>query len=132
MRGFLGGVWSYFERGELCGTTMRALVNKYPVDHLNPTVLFPPTPPLLSLRSAANFPVIWNKLFVKSMSMLPLGIHSQKVERGGGGGGIGWLDNSRENENNVWRIRLMTSSASFSQIFIQHHTDTDFFHSILR
>lgn len=73
------GAVGYFERGEPCGTTMRALVNKYPVDHLNLILLFFP---VLSLRSAANFPAIWDKLFVKSMSILPLGIHSQKIERG--------------------------------------------------
>lgn len=40
--GFERGAVGYFERGEPCGTTMRALVNKYPVDHLNLILLFSP------------------------------------------------------------------------------------------
>lgn len=66
----------YFESGEPSGTAMRALVNKYPVDHLKLILLSC----VHSLRSAANFPAIWNKLFVKSMSMLPLGNRSQKED----------------------------------------------------
>ena len=38
--GFERGAVGYFERGEPCGTTMRALVNKYPVDHLNLILFF--------------------------------------------------------------------------------------------
>lgn len=107
-------VVGYFERGEPCGSTMRALVNKCPVDYLNLILLFPP---VLSLRSAANFPAIWDKLFVKSLLIPPLGIHSQKIENGG----VGWMDNCSENGNNVWRICLMTSSASSFRLvlFIQ-------------
>ena len=52
------GAVGYFERGEACGTTMRALVNKCPVDHLNFILLFSPSLSVLSLRSAANFPAI--------------------------------------------------------------------------
>lgn len=53
--GGLKGAVGYFERGEPCGTTMRALVNKCPVDHLNLVLFFFLR---LSLRSAANFPAI--------------------------------------------------------------------------
>lgn len=91
---------------------MRALVNKCPVDHLNLVLFF--LPPVLSLRSAANFPAIWDKLFVKSMSILPLGIHSQKIAKGG----LGWMDDCSENGNSVWRIKLMTSFSSCFRLML--------------
>lgn len=61
----------YFERGEPCRTVMRASVNKYQ-DHLNLLLFFSPP-----VRSVANFPAIYNKLFVKSLSILLLGARSQ-------------------------------------------------------
>lgn len=49
----------YFERGEPRGMTLRALVNKCPVDHLNFVLLFFSLPSsVFALRSAANFPAI--------------------------------------------------------------------------
>lgn len=44
---------------------------------------------------------------MKSMSILPLGIHSQKLEEG-----------CSENGNNIWRIWLMTSSASCLRLML--------------
>lgn len=41
LSGGLKGGCGYFERGEPCGTAMRALVNKCPVDHLNIVLLSP-------------------------------------------------------------------------------------------
>lgn len=55
----------YFEMGEPCGTVIRASVNKYQ-DHLNPNFFFFFSP----VTSVANFPVIYNKLFVKSLFVL--------------------------------------------------------------
>lgn len=60
---------------------------------------------VLSVRSAVNFPAIWDKLFVKSMSIPPLGIYSEKTERGR-------LQSSVRMVTTIWRIWLITSSAS--------------------